>query len=76
MSKDLNIRKITLLRVQKTIKRLYKIKKFYAKFGLTLDVENLDLGQVQSLILKEEDDGDEEDDELKEGEMESEEQKS
>ena len=44
MSRDFNMRKQTLLKVQKTIKRLYKIKTFYAKFGLTLDVENLDLG--------------------------------
>ena len=47
MSTDLNIRKLALIRVQKTIKRLYKIKVFYAKFGITLDVENLDLGQIE-----------------------------
>lgn len=46
MSVDLSIKKLTLIRVQKTIRRLYKIKTFYAKFGITLDVENLDLGQV------------------------------
>ena len=45
----MNIRKKTLLRVQRTIKRLFKIRSFYAKFGLTLDVENLDLGQIESL---------------------------
>ena len=28
--------------------RLYKIKLFYAKFGITLDVENLEIGQVNN----------------------------
>ena len=48
MSTDLNIRKLTLVRVQKAIRRLHKIKNFYSKFGITLDVENLDLGQVEN----------------------------
>ena len=32
-----------------------RIKSFYAKFGLTLDVENLDLGQVGQQEEEEED---------------------
>jgi len=35
--------------------RLYKIKLFYAKFGITLDVENLDLSQANNQDLDSED---------------------